>query len=237
MNMPPPPPPSGPFPTPPSGSFPTPPPGYVPYGAGAQMGAVKPSKGLSKAMIILYGCATAAGLITTFGFFKRKGIVDDYQAGDFGVDLKGADSLIGGGVILQFMLVLSSAIVTCLWARRIASNAQARGVAGLSPGLAAGGWFIPFGWYVIGFNQLRKSAAGVGGATKNLAIWQGLFIAQSLLGFYNLRGDDVYVNDSDAPSRLRNQGIVALVGVLFYLGATLFASKAAKDIDGAVTGG
>jgi len=214
-----------------------PPPGYVQYGGPAQ-GSVQSSSSLSKAMVILYGLVVAAGALLAFAFFNRKGVVDDIlNASGTQSDLDSADGILGLAVILQFLAIVASAILTALWSKRIVSNAKARGVTGVSTGLAAGGWFIPIGWFFVGFNELRKAVKGVGGVSKSLALWQGAFIAQVIVGFFNFNNDDVFLSDPDALDQLNNQALVALVAVVVLAVATFFAAKAAKEIDAAVSGG
>lgn len=214
-----------------------PPPGYVQYGGPAQ-GSVQSSSSLSKAMVILYGLVVAAGALLAFAFFNRKGVVDDIlNASGTQSDLDSADGILGLAVILQFLAIVASAILTALWSKRIVSNAKARGVTGVSTGLAAGGWFIPIGWFFVGFNELRKAVKGVGGVSKSLALWQGAFIAQVIVGFFNFNNDDVFLSDPDALDQLNNQALVALAAVAVLAVATFFAAKAAKEIDAAVSGG
>ena len=214
-----------------------PPPGYVQYGGPAQ-GSVQSSRSLSKAMVILYGLVVAAGALLAFAFFNRKGVVDDIlNASGTQSDLDSADGILGLAVILQFLAIVASAILTALWSKRIVSNAKARGVTGVSTGLAAGGWFIPIGWFFVGFNELRKAVKGVGGVSKSLALWQGAFIAQVIVGFFNFNNDDVFLSDPDALDQLNNQALVSLAAVAVLAVATFFAAKAAKEIDAAVSGG
>ncbi len=234
MSLPPPPPPNPNFAQQPVG----PPPGYTPYVAGAT-GQVMPSKGLSKAMVVVFWCTTATAALVGFALYRRKTVWDDVVNGDGTfADLDGADSLVGGLIVLQLALLLTSAIVCCLWSRRIAENAKARGVLDVKPGLAAGGWFIPLGWFWVGFNQLKKSVAGVGGNSPSLAKWQMFFVGQAIAGWLiNRFGNfDTAGDPGELSDRLRNQGLVGLVGVVLYAGATIFAAKAAREINTAVTG-
>ena len=60
-------------------------------------------------------------------------------------------------------LTIAIAILLAVWSYRAVSNGVARGAAA-NPGLAAGGWFIPIGFYVVPFIQLRKALAGRGKA-------------------------------------------------------------------------
>lgn len=219
-------------PPPPSSA---PPPGYTPYGGMGTGAPLRPSAGLSKAMVILYWSVVATGALLAFAFFNRKSAVEDFLNGSAS-DFDSADAMLGLAVILQVLLMLAAAIVTCLWAKRIADNAKARGVMNVSPGLAAGGWFIPIGWFFVGFNELRKSVKGVNGSAPNLNFWQAAFIAQTIVGFFNLNNDDVYLTDSDALDQLNSQGIVGLVAMAVLAVAAFFAMKAAKEINSAVSG-
>jgi uncharacterized membrane protein YedE/YeeE len=210
----------------------------VPYGTGAVTGQVQPSKGLSRAMVILFWCTTAASALLGFALFSRKGVWDDFVSGKSSLSkLDDADKFAGLAVILQYALLLASAIVCCLWSKRIAENARARGVTGVSPGLAAGGWFIPIGNLFVGFDQLRKSATGVGGRSPSLGIWQALFIGQGVIAILIRAFGNFSVNNPGGVSdKLRNQGLIGIVGALIYAAATVFATRAAKEIDTAVTG-
>lgn len=236
MSLPPPPPPN---PNPNFAQRPAgPPPGYTPYVAGAT-GQVLPSKGLSKAMIVMFWCTTAAAALAGFALYSRKTKWDDFVNGGATLsDLDSADALVGGAIVLQVALSLASAVVCCLWSRRIAENAKARGAMGVSPGLAAGGWFIPIGWLWVGFNQLKKSVSELGGKSPSLGKWQLFFVGQAIVGWlisrfgnFDTAGDAAELSDT-----LRNQGMVGIVGAALYAGATIFAAKAAREINSAVTG-
>ena len=224
MSTPPPPPPSN-FPAAPGG----PPPGYTPYVTGAT-GTVLPSKGLSKAMIVLFWCTTAAAALSGFALYRRKGVWDDFVGGSATLsDLDDADSLVGTMIVLQVVLLLASAIVCAIWSKRIADNAKARGAVGVSSGLAAGGWFIPIGWLWVGFNQLKKSVKGVGGKSPSLGRWQALFILQAVVGFLINRFGNFDINSDPGKfsDTLRNQGLIGLLGAAIYVGATIFGTMAA----------
>ena len=232
-SSPPPPPPSN-FPPAPGG----PPPGYTPYVSGAT-GPLLPSKGLSKAMIVMFWCTTAAAALSGFALYRRKGVWDDLVGGSATLsDLDNADSLVGTAIVLQVALALASAIVCCLWSKRVADNAKARGALDIKSGLAAGGWFIPIGWLWVGFNQLKKAVAGVGGRSPSLGRWQALFVLQAVAGWLISRFGDFNTGDDPAElsDRLRNQGLIGLFGAALYAGATIFAAKAAGEINTAVSG-
>lgn len=246
MSTPPPPPPPSPFgnqppPQQPYGAPPpaySAPPGYTPYGAPGAQGAVQSSKGLSKAMIILYAAVVAAAALLALAYFKYKGVVNDALTGQVTEkDHDSAKSFLGLAVILQYLLMLASAILTALWSKRIVANAKTRGVSGVSTGLAAGGWFIPIGWLFVGFSQLRKAVKGVGGVSKSLALWQGAFIVQTIAGFLNFNNETVYLGTQKAVDQISRQATVSLITVVILVAATIFAAKSAKEIDAAVTGG
>jgi len=215
-----------------------PPPGYVNYNT-AQVGNIQPSKGLSKAMIILYWAATGAAGLLAVAAFMRKGTWDDLVSGNATLsDIDSADSFVGVAAVLQILLVIASAIVTCLWSKRIADNAVARGVTNVKPGMAAGGWFIPIGWFWLGFKELRKSGEGTRADVSALQRWQGFFIGQSVLGIVSRNFGNFDTNDSSdtISAALRNQWMVALVAAALYAAATVFATKAAKSLDEGVSG-
>ena len=244
MSTPPPPPPPSPFGNqPPQQSYGAPPPaystppGYTPYGSPGTTGAVQSAKGLSKAMIILYGLVVAAAALLAVAYFKYKGVTNDAMTGSVTEkDHDAAKSFLGLSVILQYLLMLAAAILTALWSKRIVSNAKARGVTGVSPGLAAGGWFIPIGWLFVGFSQLRKAVKGVGGVSKSLALWQGAFIAQTVAGFVNFNNETVYLGTQEAVDQVSRQATVSLIAVVILALTTFFAMKSTKEINIAVSG-
>ncbi|MDP2289749.1 MAG: DUF4328 domain-containing protein [Actinomycetota bacterium] len=215
-----------------------PPPGYTPY-SNIVHGNVQPSKGLSKAMITLYWATTGAAALLALALFLRKGTWDDLVDGNASLsDIDGADQLVVLATVLQVALVIASAVTTALWSRRIASNATARGVHGISTGMAAGAWFIPIGWFWLGFRELRKSGEGVRADVSKVTRWQNLFVAQAAVGMLTRNLGDFDVNDSasQVSSALQNQWLFGVLGVAVYAGATVFARRASNDLDLAVTG-
>ena len=193
--------------------------------------------GLRKAAAILMWVVVAAYALTTFAAFNRKSVWDDFVDGNKNLtDLDDADTLIGAGVLLAFAATLATAIVLAVWSRRTTSNAQARG-AQVSPGLAAGGWFIPIGWYFVSFNQLRKAMAGRGDSSP-VGWWQGLWVGGSIAGGVALRlfDDDLDQTASDVSSGLRNQSVGLLIASAVLAGATVFATRAMSNVDDATSG-
>ncbi len=208
------------------------PPGYVAYG-GLGTGAVRSSKGLGQAVAAMYWATTAAALLLTLAFFHRKSVWEDFLSKSASVsDLDRSDTIVGFAAFLQIALVIVSLVLTAMWSRRIAANARARGNAEVSTGLATGGWFIPIGWFWVGFGQLKKAALGTGTPTDNLGRWQALFIAQSLLGYVTrnmgkIDGSSV----ATITSSLRNQWMLGLAGTVLYAACTVMATRAIGQLN------
>jgi hypothetical protein len=154
-------------------------------------------------------------------------------------DLDNADKLVQGAAVLQIAVQLAAVIMVCLWSNRIAANAKARGAHNVRPGLAAGGWVIPIGWFWVGFTQLRKAVDGVRGVAPNLRRWQVSFIVVGITGFV-IRGigGDIEIGDSasDVTDKLGRQGAVGLVSAILFAVASYLAMRATKEIDDVVTG-
>ena len=221
------------------GQYPQAPAGYQPYPQSPGTGRVESAKGLRTATIVAFWTMTAASAFIALAMFSRKSKFDDFVNGDFVTfdELQDADSLVGGAVLLSWLAQLFAVIMVCLWAGKIVRNAQARGVQGLSSGMAVGGWWIPIGWYWLGFQQLSKSVKGLNRSAPSLTGWQISFIiAQVGSGvLYAIRTD---VNDSsgDFSGKLSQQGFVSAGSAVLFLVATIFAMKATKEIDTAVSG-
>jgi hypothetical protein len=212
--------------------------GYQPYGS-APLGRITPSAGLRKATIVLYWVTTAATLLLAAALFSRKGKWTQFIDGNASLqELDDADSFVGGSLLLVWGALLTSAILTCLWAARIANNSKARGATDVSSGLAAGGWFIPIGWMWVGFGQLSKAVKGVRASAPNLVRWQVFFIL-AIIGsgvIYSIRIDFTDINSvDDVTSTLNTQGVVGLGSAVLFVIASFFATRATKEIDTAVS--
>ncbi len=213
--------------------------GYVAYGGPGAVGQVQQSSGLRKATVALFWLTTAASGLLALAFFSRKSVVDDFFAGTKSLsDVDNSDSFVGLSAILQLLLTLAAVIVLCLWARRIAKNAQARGVRDVSSGLACGGWWIPIGWFWVGFGQLKKSVAGLNKTAPNLLRWQVAFIAQGVIGSVVRFGSgnlDMNGSTSTLTSTLNRQGVIGIVAFVLYAVTAFFAMKAMSEVDTAVS--
>jgi hypothetical protein len=223
-------------PPPAYGGMPTPPPvyppaGYTAYGPASGVPTVSTS-GVRKATIVLFWATTAAMAVLGFVAYQRGGVADDlfHGEGTFS-DLDDADARLGGAVLLVAALQIAAAIVLAVWSSRTVSNAKRRG-ADASSGLAAGGWFIPIGWYWVPWTQIRKSTRPFGTAPGSLGLWQLLFAAQTVLSIAARATVGSTIDlDEDAAGKLHTQGILFLVTAALLVVTTVAATKAMKDVD------
>ncbi|MCW2526072.1 MAG: hypothetical protein JWM76_932 [Pseudonocardiales bacterium] len=213
-------------------------PGYPP-----QYGSVGPrsTSGLRTASIILFWLVSAASAILTIAVFARASTWDDFYDNNrtfSGLqDLQNADDFVSGAAGFQGLLTIAAVIVLCLWSKRIADNAVSRGARNVSPGLACGGWFIPIGWFFVPFDQLRKSVAAMH-RSPALIYWQIAFAGSAIFGSVQsfVVGDlDAGTTDTnDVSGRLTLQGVFCLISTLCFIGATISAMRATKQIEDAV---
>ena len=212
--------------------------GYVAYGGPGAVGQVQQSSGLRKATVALFWLTAAASGLLALAFFSRKSAVDDFFAGTKSLsDVVDSDNVVRLAASLQGLLTIAAVIVLCLWSRRIAKNAQARGAPGISPGLACGGWWIPIGFYWVGFGQLKKSVVGVNKTSPNLIRWQIAFVVQSVLGFIvrSAANSLDMANSGSLTSTLNRQGALGLVSFALFAVTAFFAMKAMSEVDTAVS--
>jgi hypothetical protein len=233
---PPPPPPPSSAPPPPSFS-PPPPPGaasVAPSPAGAPTGPPTDTRGLRRVTVILFWCAAAAVALLAIAFSVRKRAFERAVDGSGSIQaVDDADNFVGGMAVLALLISLASIIVLCIWSLRTARHARAGG-ARVSPGLACGGWWIPYANAIVPFVQLRRVAVHRGRTTSWVSGWQGLVIATVVIGM-GLRGVSNWDDGdptSDISGRLSGQiglgfGLTALYVVMAFV-----ASRAMKDIDG-----
>jgi hypothetical protein len=194
--------------------------------------------GLRRAAITLFWLVAAAAGLLVIAVFARKGSWDDFVKNPTleGVSkIDDADNFVAGAVLVQLLFMLTSTILVCLWAQRVCSNARVRGLLTVRPGLAAGGWFIPIGWYWVGFNEVRKAANGLGRAPGALLGWQIAFAATGVcdfvqrLGFDNVDTGNVHTDEvSDA---LSVQGVFVTLALIGFVTATVYAMSAMRRIE------
>lgn len=208
--------------------------GSVAYGSTA---AIRSSRTLATATLALYWCRTGAEALLAFAFAKRRSVLDtaiDHFAhggvtrADVDADER-ARTLIGGVSVLLLALTVAATIVTSLWARRVAENARARGDTVVRPGLATGGWYIPIGWFWVGFNQIKEAMSRAGHSPRPIARWQIAFVLASVLSGLTLRLD----GKSDTLNGLKNAsntGIAAsVIGLGLFAWCTIAATKALRS--------
>lgn len=221
-----------------SGPPPPPPPGGVPYSIPVAYGGTRPAAtGLRTAAIVLMWAGVAANVFLTVAAFSRKGVWEDFIDGSGNLaDLDDADDRLAGALVLTFAVTLATAIVLAVWSYRTTSNGQTRG-ARVSPGLAAGGWFIPIGWYFVSFSQLRKAMGGRGDATA-VGWWQGLWVVATIASGVALQlfDDDLDQTPSEVSDGLRNQSVGLVVATVLLGAATIFAMRALRAVDDATSG-
>ena len=217
-----------------------PPPGYVSSG----FAQIRPSRGRGTATIWLYWAITAMTVIVTISLFWARSVLEDAAADrDLGLsewaDVTDAVDVTVGLEGARSAVILAAIILTCLWSKRIADNAKARGVRNVSPGMACGGWWIPVGNIWLGWMHLRRSAMGTRTPTSHLNLWQGFTIASWV--FSVVLG--VGVTDVDPRiSSIRNasdiflaQAISGIFASGLLLVAAYGATKAIRELDRGVT--
>ena len=235
-------PPSGATPPPPPPPLPgsslgAPPAGYVAYSAA---GPQRPVKGLGMATITMYRVVCVSSLLTAIAVFHRKSVVQDIldRGGQVNADDIAADnsarSLLVAAVVVGVVLMLAAGIVTAVWSHRVATNAVARGARDVKPGMAAGGWFIPFGMWFLGWRELQRSVEGVGSDASPIKRWQMAFIGASVFSWFTRNAGGNPNSLSDLGSTLSTQFILFLLGFALYVLAMVFATKAIRHINEAV---
>jgi hypothetical protein len=191
------------------------------------------TSGLRTATVALFWCTTGAMALTAAAAGNRLVVWNGFRDGSRDlVDLDDADTLVAAGFALQLGLTLASAIVVSIWSLRSMRNAVARQEGSPSPGLACGGWYIPFGMFVVPFVQFRKVVRARQASSATVNWWQGLFVAASVCSFA-VRGGDPERADSidDVTDILGFQTAAAVVGAVVLALATIAATRATRDLD------
>ena len=210
-----------------------PPAGYTAY-QGVAGGPTRPTAGVRNATVILFWVTSASALLLGLVAYQRGGVIDDFFSGDHSLsDVKDADGRVAGAFLLLLAAQIAAAVLIAIWSSRTVGNAKSRG-ADASSGLAAGGWFIPIGNYWVPWGQLAKAAGRFGKVPSSLRIWQALFIGQAVLSFIArvaVSDFDSTTSTDDAVSSFHNQGLLFLGTGVALIIATVFASKAMKEVD------
>jgi hypothetical protein len=165
--------------------------------------ALPSTKGVGKAMIIIYWLTTLFAFLATFAYQSRKGVWDDAFDGNSSIsDLNRADNLVVATVLPGVGLLIAGAVLSIIWWQRAAARRRASGG---SMGSLLAPWIVLF---AIGFI---------------------LLIAARVV--MNVDETDLFTEVKNFSSKMRNQVILALLGSLCYVGATVMAMRAVKSVD------
>jgi Domain of unknown function (DUF4328) len=219
-----------PFPPPPPPPSPLAAPGGYPA---AWSTPLAPTAGLRAATVALFWSTSGAMALTAAAAWNRLVVWNGFRDGSRDIfEVDDADTLIALAATLQIGLALASAIVVSIWSLRATRNAAARGEGSPSPGLACGGWYIPFGMFVVPFVQFRKVLRARRQAHGAVNWWQGLFIAAGVCSFAVRGGDPERVDSiEDVADALGVQTAAAVLGTVVLAAATIAATRAMRDLD------
>lgn len=211
-------------------------PGHYAHGTYAPAPAFRPFGGLATAATVFPGILAVLALFGLGAHLNRIGLIErEFREGGVSLDeLEDADNLVGGAAVIYGLGVLATAAVFITWQHRHAVNADslAGTPAGLGPGWAIGGWFIPCanwllpGMQLFGASRASESAlppgpvAGRGRGSPLVVLWAfmfGLGNALWLAGWATFpdQGDvsvfadlEEYVSDATLADRMVAAGFV-----------------------------
>lgn len=194
-----------------------------------------PIPALRTATLSLFWLTAAASAAVTVSTFLRRGAwKDSLDAGTaLTEDLSGHDVPVIIAVFVLTMVVVTAAVAVAVWSMRLIVSAQARGVTGLSPGWAVGGWFVPVGFFVLGFRQVTKAVTALGGTAMKVIAWQISFACVAIvMSVAQLSSQDVSAIPTDSSvSALTRECILSLASTLLFLAAAGLATRAITDAD------
>lgn len=233
------------FPTPAPQHNPSPfaPPHVTPFGQPALMrqyattyGPVRPTKGLGVAIIVVLWVELAAILLHVAAWIDARRVFDEVisSAGSESSSfdhLEEADALVNATWLLTLLIGLAAIILLAVWSERVCHNAHNRGVPGLSPGLAAGGWFIPFAQAVIPFIQLRRAAKPFIGATSVITAWQVCLVSAAFISRFGVREVEEASTAFELSDALTDHISYLAFAAALFLGAAICATQSITDID------
>ena len=233
------------FPTPAPQHNPPPfaPPLVTPFGQPAltsfsatTYGPVRPTKGLGVAIIVVLWVELAAILLHVAACIDARRVFDEVIS-SAGIEsssfdpLEKADALVSATWLLALLIGLAAIILLAVWSNRVCHNAQSRGVPGLSPGLAAGGWFIPFAQAVIPFIQLRRAAKPFIGATSVITAWQVFLFSAAFISRSGVREVEEASTAFELSGALTDHISYLAFAAALFLGAAICATQSITDID------
>src|SRR4051794_9437236 len=205
----------------------------------ALVGPVRPTFRLGMAVLALYVVNVVMLVITLADAVYGRRIFEEGIRSGFKpavlARLQTADRVGDALLAVSLGCTATAVIVLAIWSHRVATNAKARGVLDVSPGLAAGGWFIPFANTVVPFVQLRRAARPFIGGTASITAWQ-------VLGWFSLfmqRSADSDLAKNSTPEQVLHavssqiiRGSIAAVAMGI---ALVYAARAITEIDRTVS--
>ena len=205
--------------------------GHIEYARNASK--LRPTRGRGRVAITLFWLTTAAAGFGAFvDYFRRETWRDFVDQQATVRDLDKADELLVAASIARASAWVLGGIVVAMWARRVAKNSIARGARNVSVGRATIGWFIPIGWWWIGFSSVRASVTQLGASGRRVGLWQGAFLFANVaaaLASYRTRSFDVAESVDDVNNTLNRLLLTGVVSFATLVLAAIFATRAIID--------
>jgi len=123
-----------------------------------------------------------------------------------------------------------AAILTATWSWSIATHAAEQGMHRPRLRRAAYGWLIPFGCWVIGFQEVLRVSRARELDFRLVRRWQIVFFVASVFGLLSRGGEDS-ADHSEILGVLRGQGWMRLADAVVFAVAAGFAAVAVRDIN------
>ncbi len=189
--------------------------------------------GLRTATIVLFWCAVGGTALLLAALISRKVAWTGYTNGDRSFsDLRDADDFVRAASSVTSLIMLAALIVLSIWSLRTARHARLTGAIDVSPGLACGSWYIPFGNAVVPFVLLRRIAGHRGRSASRVNAWQGVLITMwvvwaALRIVTNIDEDTA----EDLSGRLTAEVVLGAILVVGMAVLAFVASQAMKDVD------
>ncbi|MEO6126390.1 MAG: hypothetical protein ABIR32_22040 [Ilumatobacteraceae bacterium] len=194
-----------------------------------------PIPALRTATLVLFWLTAAASAAVTVSTFLRRGAWKDSLAAGTGItdDLTSHDVPVIISVFVLTMVVVTSAVAVAAWSMRLVLSAQARGVTGVSPGWAAGGWFVPLGFLVLGFRQITKAVNALGGNGIKIIGWQIAFASAAIvMSVAQFSSQDVSAIPTDnSISVFTRECLLSLASTFLFIASAALATRAIIDAD------
>jgi hypothetical protein len=190
--------------------------------------------GLRTATIVLFWCAAGGTVLLLAALISRKVTWNSFTNGDRTFsDLRDADDFVQAASSVTSLIMLAALIVLSIWSLRTARHARLTGATAVSPGLACGSWYIPFGNAIVPFVLLRRIAGHRQRPRSMVNLWQGVLIAVWLV-WVALRIVTNIDEDTaeDVSGRLSAEVVIGSILVVGMAALAFVASRAMKDVDG-----